>query len=33
MFLADTSFIVSPFAKTPKRRAWAQNFFKQHHDR
>jgi predicted nucleic acid-binding protein len=33
MFLADASFIVSPFAKTPKRRAWAQNFFKQHHDR
>jgi hypothetical protein len=31
MFLADASFIVSPFAKTPKRRAWAQNFFKQHH--
>ncbi|MDQ6631789.1 MAG: hypothetical protein M3Y82_08525 [Verrucomicrobiota bacterium] len=31
MFLADTSFIVSPFGKTPKRRAWAQNFFKQHH--
>ena len=33
MFLADASFIVSPFAKTPKRRAWAQNFFKQHHGR
>jgi hypothetical protein len=33
MFLADASFIVSPFARTPKRRAWAQNFFKQHHDR
>ena len=33
MFLADTSFIVSPFAKTPKRRAWAQNFFQQHHHR
>jgi len=33
MFLADASFIVSPFAKTPKRRAWAQNFFKQHHSR
>ena len=33
MFLADTSFIVSPFAKTPKRRTWAQNFFKQHHER
>jgi len=32
MFLADTSFIVSPFAKTPKRRTWAQNFFKQHHN-
>lgn len=30
MFLADASFIVSPFAKTPKRRTWAQNFFKQH---
>lgn len=29
MFLADTSFIVSPFAKTPKRRAWAQKFFKE----
>ena len=33
MFLADASFIVSPFAKTPKRRAWAQNFFKQHNGR
>ena len=33
MFLADASFIVSPFAKTPKCRARAQNFFKQHHDR
>ncbi len=33
MFLADASFIVSPFAKMPKRRAWAQNFLKQHHDR
>ena len=33
MFLADASFIVSPFAKTPKRRAWAQNFFRQHHGR
>ena len=33
MFLADASFIVSPFAKTPKRRAWAQNFLKQHHGR
>ncbi|HTR41011.1 MAG TPA: hypothetical protein VMH87_05300 [Pseudomonadales bacterium] len=33
MFLADTSFIVSPFAKTPKRRIWAQSFFKQHHNR
>lgn len=33
MFLADTSFIVSPFAKTPKRRKWAQNFFQQHHQR
>lgn len=27
MFLADTSFIVSPFAKTPARRKWAQTFF------
>jgi predicted nucleic acid-binding protein len=33
MFLADAGFIVSPFSKTPKRRAWAQNFFKQHHGR
>jgi uncharacterized protein len=33
MFLADTSFIVSPFAKTPKRRAWAQKFFEQHNNR
>ena len=33
MFLADASFIVSPFAKTPKRRAWARNFFEQHHGR
>lgn len=33
MFLADTSFIVSPFAKTPKRRVWAQTFFKQHQHR
>lgn len=31
MFLADTSFIVSPFAKTPARRKWAQNFFQKHH--
>ena len=30
MFLADTSFIVSPFAKTPARRKWAQNFFARH---
>jgi predicted nucleic acid-binding protein len=29
MFLADTSLIVSPFAKTPKRRVWAQKFFKE----
>lgn len=27
MFLADASFIVSPFAKTPSRRKWAQVFF------
>jgi predicted nucleic acid-binding protein len=27
MYLADTSFIVSPFAKTPSRRKWAQEFF------
>jgi predicted nucleic acid-binding protein len=33
MFLADASFIVSPFAKTPKRRVWAQNFFRQHQHR
>jgi predicted nucleic acid-binding protein len=30
MFLADTSFIVSPFAKTPARRRWAQQFFERH---
>jgi len=30
MFLADTSFIVSPFAKTPARRKWAQAFFEKH---
>jgi predicted nucleic acid-binding protein len=30
MFLADTSFIVSPFAKTPARRKWAQAFFQKH---
>lgn len=30
MFLADTSFIVSPFAKTPARRKWAQSFFQKH---
>jgi predicted nucleic acid-binding protein len=33
MFLADTSFIVSPFAKTRKRRLWAQKFFSQNHGR
>ena len=33
MFLADTSFIVSPFAKTPARRKWAQGFFEKHKDR
>jgi predicted nucleic acid-binding protein len=33
MFLADASFIVSPFARTPKRRAWAQHFFKRYHHR
>ena len=33
MFLADTSFIVSPFAKTPARRKWAQNFFEKHKGR
>ena len=26
MYLADTSFIVSPFSKTPSRRKWAQEF-------
>ncbi len=30
MFLADTSFIVSPFAKTPARRKWAQSFWQKH---
>lgn len=30
MFLADTSFIVCPFAKTPSRRKWAQNFWASH---
>jgi hypothetical protein len=30
MFLADASFIVSPFAKTPSRRKWAQAFFEKH---
>lgn len=30
MFLADASFIVSPFAKSSKRRAWAQDFLQQH---
>jgi len=29
MFLADTSFIVSPFAKTPARRKWAQAFLEK----
>jgi hypothetical protein len=29
MFLADASFIVSPFAKTPERRKWAQMFFEK----
>jgi predicted nucleic acid-binding protein len=33
MFLADTSFIVSPFAKTPARRKWAQTFFEKHKGR
>jgi hypothetical protein len=33
MLLADAGFLVSPFAKTPERRAWAQNVFKQHHNR
>jgi predicted nucleic acid-binding protein len=33
MFLADTSFIVSPFAKTPSRRKWAQTFFEKHKGR
>jgi predicted nucleic acid-binding protein len=33
MFLADTSFIVSPFAKTPARRKWAQAFFEKHKGR
>ncbi len=30
MFLADASFIVSPFAQTPARRKWAQNFLARH---
>jgi predicted nucleic acid-binding protein len=30
MLLADTSFIVSPFAKTPARRKWAQTFWQKH---
>jgi len=30
MFLADASFIVSPFAKTPSRRKWAQTFWEKH---
>jgi predicted nucleic acid-binding protein len=30
MFLADTSFIVSPFAKSPARRKWAQAFLEKH---
>jgi predicted nucleic acid-binding protein len=33
MFLADASFIVSPFAKTPARRKWAQTFFEKHKGR
>jgi hypothetical protein len=33
MFLADTSFIVSPFAKTPARRKWAQTFCEKHKGR
>ena len=33
MFLADASFIVSPFAKTPTRRKWAQTFFEKHRGR
>jgi predicted nucleic acid-binding protein len=33
MFLADTSFIVSPFAKTPARRKWAQTFFEKNKGR
>jgi hypothetical protein len=33
MFLADTSFIVSPFAKIPARRKWAQTFFEKHKGR
>jgi predicted nucleic acid-binding protein len=33
MFLADASFIVSPFAKTPARRKWAQMFFEKHKGR
>jgi hypothetical protein len=33
MFLADASFIVSPFAKTPARRKWAQTFFAKHKGR
>ncbi len=33
MFLADASFIVSPFAKTPARRKWAQTFFDKHKGR
>ncbi|HEX5398017.1 MAG TPA: hypothetical protein VFY06_03105 [Verrucomicrobiae bacterium] len=33
MFLADTSFIVSPFAKTPARRKWAQMFFEKYRGR
>jgi predicted nucleic acid-binding protein len=30
MFLADTSFIVSPFSKSSARRKWAQAFLEQH---
>ena len=33
MFLADASFIVCPFAKTPARRKWAQSFFEKNKGR
>lgn len=33
MFLADASFIVSPFAKRPSRRKWALTFFEKHKGR